>query len=151
MCEVIIIVAAVPEQFAEPDFHDAADELVQEFAIVRNHQDRAGIIPQIILKPKQCFEIEMVRRLVEHQQVGLLHEQARQMRAHHPAAAHLAGRTVEIGLAKTQAGEDFLRPGVELITAEFVEAVVGVVVEIGFTRMPRVPGEHLPAQPDELG
>ena len=65
---------------------DAADKLVQKLAIVRDHHDRARIMSQIILKPVQRFEIEMVRRLVEQQQVGFLREQAREMRAHDPAA-----------------------------------------------------------------
>ena len=72
-----------------------------------NHQDRAGILLQIILEPEQRLEIKMVGRLVEHQQVGLLHEQAREVGAHDPAAAHFTGRTVKILFAKGQAGQDF--------------------------------------------
>ena len=66
----------------------------------------------------------MVRRLVEQQQVRLLHEQPRQMRAHDPAAAHLSRRAVEIRFAKAEAAQDVLRLRFELIAAEFVETAV---------------------------
>ena len=52
----------------------------------------------------------MVRRLVEHQQVRLLHQQPRQMRAHDPAAAHLGG-PIEIFFAKAEPGENLFRLG----------------------------------------
>ena len=69
--------------------------LVEKFAVVRNEQNRAGIMSQIILKPEERFEVEMVRRLVEHQQVRFLREQPREMRAHHPAAGQLARRAID--------------------------------------------------------
>ena len=58
------------------DLHDRADELIQKFAIVRDHQDRARIISQIFLEPDERFEIEMIGRLIEQQQIRFLHEQA---------------------------------------------------------------------------
>ncbi len=42
--EIIVVVAAIAQQLALPNLHDAADELVQKFAIMRDHQNRAGVI-----------------------------------------------------------------------------------------------------------
>ena len=103
--------------------------LIEKFAVVRNHQDRAGIVLQIFLKPEQRFEVEMVGRFVEQQQVRLLHEQPRQVRAHDPAAAHFARLAGRNPFRESQAGQNLLRLGFELIAAEFVETVVHVVVD----------------------
>ena len=51
----------------------------------------------------------MVGRLVEQQEIGLHHEEPREMRAHDPAAAQGARRPREITLAKSEPGEDAFR------------------------------------------
>ena len=119
--KVLVVVAAIADELALADFHDAADELVEKFAVVRDDENRAGIILQITLKPEQRFEVEMVRRLVEQQQVRLLREQTREVRAHDPAAAHFARGPVEILFAKAEAGEDLLGLGFELVAAVLSE------------------------------
>ena len=72
----------------------------------------------------------MVRRLVEHEQVGLHDQQPREVRAHDPAAAHLARGAVEVGLAEGEAAEDALGFRLELVAAELrvlAERVVGLL------------------------
>ena len=51
LLHVAVPVPAIAEQLRVRDLDDAADERVQEFAIVRDHQDRARVILQVILKP----------------------------------------------------------------------------------------------------
>ena len=152
--EKFVEVAAITEKLALADFHDAADEVVEELAIVRDDEDRAGVALQMALEPEQGFEVEMVRRLVEHQQVRLQGEQPGEMRAHHPSAAHLARGPLEIALAKSEAGENLLGLGVETVAAEFVEAVVDVIVNVlGMLRLDRMvgfPGFENPSQLREL-
>ena len=63
---------------------------------MRDDQDRAGVALQIFLEPEQRFEVEVIGRLVQQQQVRLLRQQPGQVRAHDPAAAHLARGPVEI-------------------------------------------------------
>ena len=94
--EILVVVAAVADQPALADLDDAADKLVQELAVVRDDENRAGVALQILLEPEQRLEVEMVGRLVEQQQVRLLRQQPGQVRPHHPAAAHLARGPVEI-------------------------------------------------------
>ena len=72
----------------------------------------------------------MVRRFVEQQQIRLLGEQAGEVRAHDPAAAHLARRPVKILFAKAEAGEDLLGLGFEPVAAQLVEPVVDIVVDV---------------------
>src|SRR5439155_2887742 len=84
---VTVPVASITHQFRMRDLDDAADKLIQKLAIVRDHDNRAWISSQIFLEPLKRFEIEMIRRFVEQKEVGFHYEQAREMRAHDPAAA----------------------------------------------------------------
>ena len=83
----------------------------------------------------------MVGRFVEQEQVGLLHEQPRQVRAHDPAAAHLFQLPIEIAVAERQPAQDRLGLRFELITAEFIEPrlhfmkIVRVGVVTGFEQL----------------
>ncbi len=54
------------------------------------------------------------------------------MRAHDPAAAHFAGRPLEIRIAKAQTREDCFRFGFDLIAAQVREARVQIIVIFGF-------------------
>ncbi len=51
------------------------DHTVQKIAVVRNNHDPALISLQIVLKPHQRAEIQMVRRLVQHQKLRLLQKE----------------------------------------------------------------------------
>ncbi len=86
LLDITVPVAPVTHQFRVRDLDDAADKLIQKFAIVRDHDNRARITSQIFLEPLQRFEIEMIRRFVEQKEVGFHHEQPREMSAHDPAA-----------------------------------------------------------------
>ena len=107
--EEIIVVPAVAIQPCARDLDDPADELIQEIPVVRNHHDRAGIIAEMLAKPDERFEIEMVCRLVEQQQIRLLREKPCEMRPHDPPAAEPPRRPIEVPLAKSQTGENALR------------------------------------------
>jgi hypothetical protein len=70
----------------------------------------------------------MVGRLIEHQQSGLLHKQTRQVCSHHPAAAHLPGRSMKIRFAKAKARQNFLGLGFEQVASQFLEAGMGIAI-----------------------
>ena len=86
LLDITVPVAPITHQFRVRDLDDAADKLIQKFAIVRDHDNRARISSQIFLEPLKRFEIEMIRRFVEQKEVGFHHEQPREMSAHDPAA-----------------------------------------------------------------
>jgi len=155
LVEVIVVVAAVTDEFALANFDDAADELVEELAVVRDNENRAGIGLEIFLEPKEGFEVEVVGWFVEQEEIGLLRQQASEMGAHDPAAAHFAGGTVEVLFAEAEAGEDLFGFGFETVAAEFVEAIVDVVVDFfgmkGFDGMIGFPGFEDAAKFDEIG
>ena len=55
---------------AAVEFQNPAGHVVEEVAIVGDGHDRAGVFGQMPLEPGHAFGVEMVRRLVEQQQVG---------------------------------------------------------------------------------
>ena len=63
------VVAAERRQAPIAELPDAVDRRVEEGAIVRRDQQRTGTPPQVLLEPFERVEVEVVRRLVEEQQV----------------------------------------------------------------------------------
>ena len=56
-------------------FEDPAGDVVEEVAVVRDRDDRPGVLLEVLFEPRHGFRVEMVRRLVEQQDVGLLQQQ----------------------------------------------------------------------------
>ena len=68
--------------------------------------DRVRIGAQVRLEPERAFEIEIVRRLVEQQDIRLEKENGRERHAHPPAAGEFpAGARLRF-LIETEAGKD---------------------------------------------
>jgi hypothetical protein len=76
------VIALVRNAAAAVELEDPAGHLVEEIAVVRDGHDGAGIVFQETLQPSHRLGVEMVRRLVEQQQVGALQEKPAQC---HPA------------------------------------------------------------------
>ena len=60
----------------------------------------------MILQPQRAFEVEIVGRFVEQEQVGLAEQHGRERDPHAPAAGELRARALEIGVGKAEAGKD---------------------------------------------
>ena len=71
---VLVIVSSVTMEFCLRDFDNRPDQLVEEFAIVGNHQDGAWVVPKVLLKPDKRFEVEMVGGFVQQEEIGFLNE-----------------------------------------------------------------------------
>src|SRR5690606_11744072 len=64
------VVALPRDAVAAVELEDPAGGVVEEVAVVRDRDDRAGIFRQIALEPRDRLGVEMVGRLVEQQHVG---------------------------------------------------------------------------------
>ena len=104
--QVGLVVPAVAGDPLVGELDDRVDELVDELAVVGDQQDGALVVLQVVLEPHQRFEVEVVRRFVEQQQVRLHDQQPREVRAHHPAAGERVGRPVEVAFAERQTAQD---------------------------------------------
>ncbi len=90
--------------------------------------DGAGVLGEVLLEPRDRLGVEVVRRLVEEEHVGLLQEQA-----HHRHAALLAPRERPddgVGRGRAEGVHGLLELGVEVPEAEAVD----VVLELGLPR-----------------
>ncbi len=75
------VVALVREQLPAVDLADPLGHVVEKVAIVRDGEHRAGVVLEELLQPQHRLGIQVVRRLVEQQQVGRLEQQAAQRHA----------------------------------------------------------------------
>ena len=74
-------VAAVGHELAVAHLDHARDHLVQEIAVVRHDQERAVEVHQRLLDRLAGGDVEMVRRLVEDEEVRLEDHQLRKLQA----------------------------------------------------------------------
>ena len=70
----------------------------------------AAVIAQKPLEPQRGFEVEMIGRLVEQQQVGLGEEDRRERNPHPPAARQICDRPALHHLVEAEPGEDARGP-----------------------------------------
>jgi len=84
--DVFAVVADVVRQLAQIEIRDARDDLVEEVAVVGDENHREGIRAEIFLEPVARLEVEMVRRLVEQQQIRASEQQLGERDAHLPSA-----------------------------------------------------------------
>ena len=81
-----IVVAAIGFQLQLIDVQDDLRHHVQQAAVMADQQDGGGVGLQEALQPQGGFEVQMVGRLVEQQQVWLGRQRRGERHAHPPAA-----------------------------------------------------------------
>ena len=72
------VVALVRVGAAAVELEDPLGHVVQEVPVVGDRDDGAGVLGQVLLQPEHALGVEVVGRLVEQQQVGLLQQQLAQ-------------------------------------------------------------------------
>ena len=85
-------------------------DVVEKVAVVADDEDRRGAALQIVGEPQHPFEVEVVGRLVEQQQVRLGKEHRGERHAHAPAAGIFGKRPALRRLVEAQPFEDSRRP-----------------------------------------
>ncbi len=73
---------------------------------MRDHQRGAGEAGEPALQPHRRFQVEVVRRLVQQQQVGIGEQRRRQCHAHPPAAGEFLHRPRLRRLIEAETGQD---------------------------------------------
>ncbi len=117
---VEVVVARVARDLAAVDLGDPRDDAVHELAIVRRHEQRARALLEERLEPDDRLDVEVVRRLVHQQHIGLAEQHARHRHAHLPAARQRADVAVNPLVVEPEAVEDFARAALERVAAEVV-------------------------------
>ena len=93
------VVALVRDALAAVELEDPARHVVEEVAVVGDRDDGAAIVGEEPLEPGHRLGVEVVRRLVEQQQVGRLQQQP----AERDATALAARERADLGLARRHA------------------------------------------------
>ena len=117
---VEIVVAGVDGDLAAVDLGDFGHDPVHELAIVRGHQQRAGVALEKVLEPDDRLDVEVVGRLVHQQHVGIAEQHARHGDAHLPSARQRAHVAIDLVVVEAEAVEHFARLAFERVAAEMV-------------------------------
>ena len=97
------VVAAERREPPIPKLPDPRHGRVEEGAVVRRDEERAGASPEVVLQPLQRAEVEVVRRLVEEEQVGRGDDEAGERRPRLLAAGQARRRARHVRRARTRA------------------------------------------------
>ena len=88
------VAAAIERKLGAFERQDPVDRIVEEIAIVADHDHRARVAGNVIFEPERPFEVEIIGRLVEQEQVGLREERCRERHPHAPAAGEFRARAL---------------------------------------------------------
>jgi hypothetical protein len=134
--EVGLVIARVAADFAALQIQDAGGHMVQCAAVVGDDEDRGLAALQVGLQPLARFEIKVVFRFVQQEQVGILQEHERQHEARALSAAQGLEGKFKIRRGKAQAMQHLLDARAEFITAARDEGILhaGVFLQHVFAR-----------------
>lgn len=117
-----VVVALVGDELLVVKVHHVGDDIIQKDAVVRNHNQRLGVLVEVVFEPQNGGEIQVVCGLVEQEQVGLDKKRAGERDAHAPTTrerarghAHALGRELQTG--EDVGGAGLGAPGVDLLHA----------------------------------
>ena len=122
------VVARVGGEAAVLKGRDVAHAGVHEGAVVAHEQHGSVVAREELLEPLNALEVEVVRGLVEQQQVGVAQEELGEGYAHLPAAREVLCGFVEVVDGESEAAQDGAGAALELVAAQALEAVLGVAV-----------------------
>jgi hypothetical protein len=118
---------------------------VQEPAVVRNHQHPGRSFPQELLQPVARLQVQVVGRLIQQQDIGLLAQHPRQADAHAPALGKLAHRPAVLlpgeAQARQHALDAFPASGVAALLQVIGQLLVALQQAAGLRRFVAVPGQ----------
>ena len=112
------------------DLDHTLGDRIQEVPVVTDEQDRPGPRGQVLLQPRDRLDVQVVRRFVEHQQIGRGQHQSGQRDTHAPSAREVLHRAVRITGGEAESCEDLAGLGLDAVPAERLEAVLRGAVGI---------------------
>jgi hypothetical protein len=126
--EVVVVAAHELGEAAAVHLDDLAHHAIQEVPVVRD--DDEGSLPAVEkpLQPIDGRKVEVIRRLVEQEEIGRRKQQARESDPHPPPARQCLQRLVEARLRDSQSRQDRPRPRFDLVTPHRLEAVAELAV-----------------------
>ena len=117
------IIAGVKLRLAVRNFNDAIYHAVQKIPVMGNRQNRSLKARNIFLQPFHRVHVQMVGRLIQKQNVGLLQKQPCKIHPRLFSAGKRRKKLLALRLRNRQTVADFVRFGVDLISAAGFKAV----------------------------
>ena len=127
----IVVAAGVEVQLALAQVQDGVDRRVQQLAIVADDDGAVRILAQPRLEPHRAFEVEIVGRLVQKQQVRLGEQGGGQCHPHAPAAGELGHWAREVLGREAEPGQDLAGAGGGAVGVDLGQAVVDLGDPLG--------------------
>ena len=103
------VVPGPQRQLGMVQVQDVVADGIQQLTVVADDEDGRRVALEVLDEPERAFEIEIVGRLVEEQQVRLGEQDSRQRDAHPPAAGKGGERARLRREVETEPGEDARR------------------------------------------
>ena len=107
---------------------DARGDAVEEVSVMRDDQDPAGVILEEALEPLDHVDVEVVRRLVEEEEVRLAQERLRQADARLLAAGEMRDVLLKVLLCEAEAEGHAADAALVVVAAEQFEALDDLAV-----------------------
>ena len=124
--EVLRVRAAVLDELALVEVQHARDRLVEQREVVADDEQRAAERAQERHQPRLGVDVEVVRRLVEQQEVAAREQDARELDAPALTTGERADREVEAVAGEPEARADAPHFGFGRVAARGAERVLGV-------------------------
>ena len=121
-------VPAVLDELALVDVQHARDRLVEQLEVVTDHEEPAAERPQELHEPLLGVDVEVVRGLVEQEEVAPREQDPRELDSPALTARERGDRKVEPVGAEAEPGGDAPNLGVGRVAAGVPERVFGVAV-----------------------
>ena len=115
--EVSGVVAAVAGEIPVEELIDFIDHVIEEALVMGNDHQASVEGPEVFLEPDKRLDIQVVRGLIEEEEVRILKKDACKGDAHLIAARELAGRTRKVCFPESKSEEYCLNPWLALIVA----------------------------------
>ncbi len=116
------VVALPRNAFAAVELEDPARHVVEEVTVVGHGDHRTLVLLQMLLEPVDRLGVEVVRRLVEQQHVGLLQQEAAERHTASLAARQHVHRLLGIGTA--QGVHRALQHAIDLPAVDLIDPLV---------------------------
>ena len=100
--------------FSERNFDGARCYRIEESAVVAHEQHCRAACSQKIFEPLYRFDVEMVSRFVEQQQIGAFQQYFCQFDAHTPTAAKFGSLPAEVGTFEAKSEQRFFDFGLHI-------------------------------------
>mmetsp|Transcript_42452 Transcript_42452/g.73847 ORF Transcript_42452/g.73847 Transcript_42452/m.73847 type:complete len:508 (+) Transcript_42452:634-2157(+) len=108
---VRVIVTAEVGQLEVRETHDVRADFVQEGLVVGDQQHGFGVALEVLFQPQDRLQIQVIGRLIEHEQVWLHQQRTRQRHTHAPTSRQRRSGRVLHCIRELQSGQNHGRAG----------------------------------------